>query len=180
MMKLEENLEIIWHGTASNFPLVRLGDDIDHHLYFFHQPRPGTDEFWAGLQTFRRPPEGTPVDFGYGYYPGRHWNQHFLQEAGGEVMSRSMIAERVYLTPPHYRDVSDPSGQFVRPNHFDADGVPRKADGERLGGIHFLGAALETYIERQPDGDIRFVSPQVPQGVTLSKIAQALQQLGIS
>lgn len=180
MAQFAENLELLWPGSVADFPLMRLGQDIDHHLYFFHQPREGADEYWAGFQTFRTPDEGIPVAHGYGYYPGRQWNQHFLQEAGGEVMSRAMIAERLYLSEPHYRDMSDPNGAFVQPDHFDANGIPRKASDERLGGIHFMGVALETYVERQADGDIRFVSPQAPRGITLSQIAEALRQLGIS
>lgn len=88
----------------------------------------------AGWQTFHRPEPGLPVAHGCGYYPGRLWNQQFLQEAGGEVACRAVITERWYPTEPDYRDMSHPGTSFVKPVYFDADGIPHKADGERLGG----------------------------------------------
>lgn len=140
-----ENLEILWPGTPTNFPREYLGYDQDHLLYTFFQVSPDHPEGWAGTETFRRPPSGVHVAAGYGALPLRLWGHNFIAEDDGQVAaSQGFYAPRFYLSNPAYED---------------------------YGGIHPRNMSASAYIELAGNGDLRFVSPQVPLGLSLSELA---------
>ena len=145
-MRLTENLEIVWPGTPTNFPRQWLGYDEDRLLYTYFQVSPDHPQGWAGMETFQRPAFGVPVSYGYGALPLRIWGRDFIAEADGSVAAgAAFMSPRVYLSPPAY--------------HQDS------------GGIHPSLMVRDAYVERTPSGDLRFVSPAVPGGLTLYQIA---------
>ena len=130
-----------------------LGKLAEHGLYFFWQNRPpgqGTD-VWGGFETWTAPPDGDPAhaSWGYGALPGRAWFQGWCLEADSSETIRNIVAERIYLAPPLYRNLQ--TGGFELPDHYSAQGVPFTALGEMMGGIQPDREHLNVYITR--DGD---------------------------
>jgi len=116
-------------------------------LYFFSQnrfPGQGTEQ-WAGFETYRQPPDGNPTHaaWGYGGEAGRMWWMNLLAEANGDLVSRHVIADRIYFQQPKHRDMT--TGDFVLPHHYDQFGVPYAdaAETNRLGGIQVDYNALD-------------------------------------
>lgn len=147
-----ENLELergniyqTWQGSPDNFPKQWIGYDDDHLLYTFFQESGDHPQGWSGIETFLRPPSGVPVAQGYGALPIRVWGREFLAESDGSIAaSQGFLAPRVYLANPVYTP---------------------------YGGIYGADMAHDAYIERAGNGDLRFVSPQVPGGLSLSELA---------
>lgn len=130
-LALQENLEIVWPGTPTNFPREWLGYDQDHLLYTFFQESPDHPNGWGGMETFVRPPGSIGPSEGYGALEGRIWFKNFLAEAGGQVVaSDSFNAPRLHLSEPR-RPLW---GQGVQPGDTDVT------------------------IERTDNGDMRFTS----------------------
>ena len=115
-------------------------------LYAFFQRRfdgQAVGEYWAGMETSQQPPDGSPVAWGYGALPMRLWWQNCLLEANGTLVVRNVVAERVYLAPPVYRDMR--TGAFISPSSWSPAGEPLDAEGRLLGGIYWP-ESLGTYL----------------------------------
>lgn len=127
--------------------LGRLGRNLG--LYAFFQRRfPGQSngEYWAGIETSAPVPDGKPVAWGYGALPLRLWGQNCLLESQGALVVRNVVAERVYLSPPVYRNLE--TGEFVSPSSWSAAGEPLDEQGRLLGGLYWNDADLGTYLTR--------------------------------
>lgn len=122
--------------------LGKLGENLG--LYGFFQRRfagQAQGEYWAGLET--SVPADPPAN-GYGGLPMRLWGQNVLLESNGALVVRTAVAERIYLSPPVYRDLR--TGAFVSPSAWSDAGEPLDADGNLLGGIMYDTDDLGTYL----------------------------------
>ena len=138
-------------GRASYNPVKWFMGTMKKGLYFFFQKRfddQANEKYWAGFETFRDPGL-TPdkVSWGYGALPGRMWFQGHCMEADGTYVTRSVVAERVYLAPPVYRHMK--TGEFKHPSSWSPSGEPLDENQELMGGIYYKDVSC--YITREVD-----------------------------
>lgn len=155
-------------GRAPSNPVKLLLGKLSQALglYAFFQRRfddQARGEYWAGLETSQQPPDGNPIAWGYGALPMRLWGQNCLLEANGALVVRNVVAERVYLAPPVYRNMR--TGVFVSPSSWSAAGEPLDDHGNLLGGIYYpetVGTYLTVH-DGQPvivhNGEIHPLAP---------------------
>ena len=145
------NISMIGPRDPSNPRKFFMGPSFDRGVYLFSQERfagQGSDE-WGGIETYRKPDDDpSHASWGYGADPGRMWWQNFLLEANGDQVGVNVVANRIYLQQPKYRNLQ--TGGWEKPYQYH-NGVPCKADGTPLGGIQVDFDDLGSYITR--DGD---------------------------
>lgn len=95
------NLYLVGPRAFTDPLKLYLGPTMDRGLYGFVQERPDGSIF-TGLETFKRPPAGTPVAQGYGAYPLRLWGSNILAEENGSLVAKDVVASKLILQAPAY------------------------------------------------------------------------------
>lgn len=94
---VDSNIYLLGRRDFTSPQKIYIGPDMDNGLYIFVQERVGG--IWAGLETFKRPPQDSPAN-GYGHYPLRLWGSNILAEENGILVVREVVAQKIILQTP--------------------------------------------------------------------------------